>query len=81
LAKNTNNIKFATALGALEAKMKVAGRGTAPPPDRAIRASGGSDASSPHLKKLEEAAQRTGNWTEVFAYKRELKRKEAAKNA
>jgi len=80
LAKIHDPIKFAAAVARMEGGVKVVKRRKAPAPDKPASGSGqmpgGTDK---HLEKLESEAQRTGNRTELIAYKKKLAARGKAK--
>lgn len=76
LAAITDPTKFAWNMGKLESSMKVTQQKTAPTPER--RVSGGSSSAASaaidnQLSKLREKAEKTGDYSDVMAYKRQLK--------
>lgn len=76
LAKNTNHIEFAFELARIEEKLKVSNR-KAPSPEKRIKSgsSGGSAGNVDHeLERLREKAAKSGDMTELVAYKTRLKR-------
>lgn len=77
LAAITDPVKFAFAVAQLEKDLKVVNKAKSPPPPEEIPAGHSSVAvgSDKQLEKLREEAARTGDYTKVYAYKRE-KRKE-----
>lgn len=76
LAKITNPVRLAAAVARLEATMKVTGSKPKPAPERRIAASapstGGSEAK---LEKLREQAAKTGDYSEVTRFKKQLRAK------
>lgn len=71
LAAITDPVKFAVAIGRLETKLKVQPRRTAPPPERVPQSNAPGAAGSPaELKRLEDEARRTGDYTKVLDFKR-----------
>lgn len=79
LSSITNPIKFAIAVAALEQKLKVTPRKAPPAPEKTL--SGRSTATGVtdnKLAALEAEAERNGDYSKVFAYKREMRRKEQA---
>lgn len=73
LASETDPIAFAIKARELEKKVNVTPRKTAPPPERRISGSAGTQGSDATLAKLREEADRTGDITKVVAYKAKLK--------
>lgn len=73
LAAISDPVKFTFAIAKLEGQLKVAPRKSAPPPDTAVRSpgAGAQIVSQGRLKQLHEQAQKTGNYTEYFAAKRQ----------
>jgi hypothetical protein len=74
LASITDPVKFAFAIAKLETQLKVTNRKAAPPPETVIkgttRMSGAVDST---LERLREEAERTGNYTKVMQYKKQLR--------
>lgn len=76
LASIKNHIKFAVALSELEKQLKVTNRKAPPAPEKVVR--GNSTAigvNDPKLARLEAAADKSGDRTELVAYKKHLKAK------
>lgn len=74
LASIKDPIKFAFAVAQLETKLKLSP--TKPPaPEKIVRTGGAplSNASEKHLDKLRADATKTGDYTKVVAYKRQLR--------
>lgn len=80
LAGITDPVKFAFAVAKLETQMKVESKAKQKPaPERAVTGSAPKAMSSDAtLEKLREEAQRTGNYTKVTEYKRQLRDKQRA---
>lgn len=81
MAAITDPVKFAAAVGRLEAQLKVTIRGKAapPPPERVVRSAvAGAAAVDNTLEKLREEAAKTGDMSKVLAYRRQLKAKQGA---
>jgi len=77
LAKIKDPIKFAFEVAKIEMGIKVTTR-KAPPPEKKVNSGGGSFSggnSNAHLEKLRAQAEKTGNYSEVVKYKRELREK------
>lgn len=76
IAAITEPVKFAFAIAKLEDKVKVTTRKPPPAPERVVRGSqvGGADR---RLEQLRAEAAKSGNFTKVIAYKRELAAKKA----
>lgn len=75
-ALGNDALAIGVAIGELKGKIRTVKR-DAPTPEKIVR--GGTpviDGADKHLAKLEAAAQKSGQWSEVLAYKREQKRKE-----
>ena len=76
LASISDPVEFAIELGKLEAAVKVTTKNKPPPPEKPISGSGRSPTSSDqHLERLREKADKTGDYTEVAAYKANLRKK------
>ena len=72
LAKITNPIDFALAVKKIEPSIKVTRR-SPPPPETQLNVSRGSAGQDKELARLEAIADRTGDRTDVIAYRRKLK--------
>lgn len=76
LAAITDPVKYAFAVSKLETQLKVSQR-KAPPPERTIsgtgRVSGTVDST---LERLREEASKTGDYTKVVQYRKQLKQKQ-----
>lgn len=67
---------LAIAIGELKGKIKTMPSRQAPPPENVQRGNSPSlDVGDKHLAALEKKAEQTGNWSDVFKYRREQKRK------
>lgn len=78
LASIKNPIKFAIALSDLEKQLKVTNRKAPPPPEKVLRGSAAAvGVNDPKLARLEAAADKSGDRTELVAYKKALKAKAA----
>ena len=77
LAKIKDVPLFAAAIGRLESKMKVSKRKPTTQPEVRIAASGGGVTTDSTLDTLREKAAKTGNYTEVVAFKRRMKEQAA----
>lgn len=78
LASTVNPVKFAIAVSKLEEKMTVQPRKAAPAPEKTLK--GGAPAvgvTDTKLAQLEAAAEKSGNWDPVLAYKRAKKAQQA----
>jgi len=79
LASIKNPVKLVAAMAKLEAQLKVSKVKTKPAPEKTISGSsantGGMDST---LERLEAEALKTGDYTKVFRYERDLKRKQKA---
>lgn len=76
LAGITDPVKFAVAAGKLESQLKVTNRKPPPAPPRAITSTGPvSGTVDSHLERLRAEAERTGDFTKVLRYRRELRAK------
>lgn len=79
LAAITDPVKFAFAVAKLETKLKVTPKKTAPPPERVVSSAvPGASGAPADLKRLEDEARRTGDYTKVFDFKRRHKARQAA---
>lgn len=81
LAAIEDPVKFIFAVAKLEAKLKVEKRKPASQPERVVTGSApkSAGASEAHLERLREEAAKTGDYSKVSAYKRQLKDKERAR--
>jgi hypothetical protein len=71
LASIKDPVKFSFAVARLESQLKVTGRKTAPPaPEKTIRTGGSPTANDSTLERLRAEAEKTGDYTKVFQYKR-----------
>lgn len=71
-------VKFAFAVAKLEKDLKVSNRKAPPPPERKVSGTAPkSGAVDKTLDRLRAEAEKTGDYTKVSQYKRELKRKKA----
>ena len=74
LAQIDDPIDFAFAISKLEAKLKVATKKSAPPPEKTVkgqgRVSGSVDST---LERLRAEAEKTGDYSKVMRYKKQLK--------
>lgn len=74
LASITDPVKFAFAIAKLETQLKVTNRKAAPPPEVVVKGTGRmSGAVDSTLERLREDAARTGNYTKVMQYKKQLR--------
>lgn len=74
LASITDPVKFAFAIAKLETQLKVTNRKAAPPPETVVKGTGRmSGAVDSTLERLREEAARTGNYTKVMQYKKQLR--------
>lgn len=79
LAAITDPVKFAFAVAKLETKLKVTPKKTAPPPERVVSSAvPGASGAPADLKRLEDEARRTRDYTKVLEYKRRNRAKQAA---
>jgi hypothetical protein len=76
LKEITNPVKFTAAIVRLEESMKQTTRKAPPPPEKQV-SSGTAIGGSPQktLDKLREEADKTGDYTKLHKYKREMKNK------
>jgi hypothetical protein len=74
LSSIADPVKFAFAIAKLETQLKVANKKSAPPPEKVV---GGTapirGAVDSNLDRLRAEAERTGDYSKVFAYKRQKK--------
>ena len=73
LAEITDPVKFAFAVAKLETQLSVTSRKALPPPEKRITSNGSLDSSSVQLDRLRDEAARTGDYTKVMAFKKQLK--------
>ena len=71
LAEITDPVQFAFAVAKLETQLSVT-RKQLPPPEKRIVSNSGSGSSSVQLERLREEAARTGDYTKVMAFKKQL---------
>ncbi len=80
LAAITDPIEFAFAIAKTEAQLKVGKKNAPPPPERTVGGRLGTNSSVDNaLERLREKARKTGDMSEVVAYKRKLREREKAK--
>jgi hypothetical protein len=72
LAEITDPVQFAFAVAKLETQLNVT-RKQLPPPEKRIVSNSGSGSSSVQLERLRDEAARTGDYTKVMAFKKQLK--------
>lgn len=72
LAEITDPVAFAFAVAKLETQLSVT-RKQLPPPEKRIVSNGNPGTSSVQLDRLREEAARTGDFTKVLAFKKQLK--------
>jgi hypothetical protein len=74
LSELKDPVQFAFAMGKLETQLKITSRKTTPPPpDKKVVGNASASSSDDMLEKLRDEAARTGDFTKVVAYKRQLK--------
>lgn len=80
LAAIKDPVKFAVAITELKAEMKVTQRKAAPAPERKLSsgAVGAGGAVDSQLERLRAAAEKSGDYTQVNAYKRQQREKQRA---
>lgn len=78
LAKLSDPVEFIFAVARMETQMKTQSRKPASAPETRITGSAPSLGSETQLNKLREAAEKTGDYTKVIAYKKQLKDKRGA---
>lgn len=75
LASLSDPVKFAFAVAKLEKELKVTPRKPAPAPERVINGDAPKSGTvDSQLERLRAEAEKTGNYSKVFAYKQQLKR-------
>jgi hypothetical protein len=72
LARITDPVQFAFAVAKLETQLSVQKK-QAPPPEKRINGNGSLGTSSAQLDRLRDEAARSGDFTKVIAFKRQLK--------
>ena len=72
LAQITDPVQFAFAVAKLETQLSVTKK-QAPPPEKRIIGNGSLGTSSVQLDRLRDEAARTGDFTKVIAFKKQLK--------
>jgi hypothetical protein len=79
LASITDPVKFAFAAAKLEAQIKMSKRNPIPPPEKVPQATGRniSGTVDSTLERLREEAARSGDYTKVTAYKRQIRDKQS----
>ena len=76
LASINDPVKFAFAVAKLETQLKVNSRKSAPPPEKKVSGTGNlSGTVDSTLEKLREKAEKSGDYSEVIAYKKNKKAK------
>jgi len=77
ISRITDPIKFAFAISRLEPKVKVSKRKPSTTPEREVRGNNNKiiTSSDKKLDQLRRKAEKTGDYTEVTAYRRQLKKK------
>jgi hypothetical protein len=68
LAKVTDPVEFAVAIGRLESQLRVTNR-KAPPPEKRVSGKTGGTSGDETLERLREEAVKTGDYTKVRQYK------------
>jgi len=75
LSKIKDSFRFSAAVARLESKMTVTkGKKPRNAPETKVGGNASRNAGDRTLKQLEAEAERTGNYTDVFAYKRKLRK-------
>jgi hypothetical protein len=75
LASLSDPVKFAFAVAKLEKELKVTPRKPTPAPERVVNGDGPKSGTvDSQLERLRAEAEKTGNYSKVFAYKQQLKR-------
>ena len=76
MAAITDPVKYAFAVSKLETQLKVTQR-KAPPPERTVQGTGRvSGTVDSTLERLRADAERTGDYTKVVQYRKQLKQKQ-----
>ena len=75
LAKLSDPVEFIFAVARMETQMRTQSRKPASAPETRISGSAPSSGAETQLNKLREAAEKTGDYTKVIAYKNQLKSK------
>ena len=75
LAKLSDPVEFIFAVARMETQMRTQSRKPASAPETRITGSAPSSGSETQLNKLREQAEKTGDYTKVMAYKKQLKDK------
>lgn len=75
LAKLSDPVEFIFAVARMETQMRTQSRKPASAPETRITGSAPSPGSETQLNKLREQAEKTGDYTKVVAYKKQLKEK------
>ena len=77
LAAINDPVEYAFAVANLENQLKVTNRKSAPPPEKTVRTGGApvSGSVDSQLERLRADAEKTGDYSKVMAYKRQLKAK------
>lgn len=79
LSAITDPVKFAFAVAKLETQMKVENKTKAKPaPERVVSGSAPAGNSDAHLERLRADAEKTGDYSKVTAYKKQLRDKQRA---
>ena len=74
LAQIDDPIDFAFAISKLESKLKIATKKSAPPPEKTVKGTGRVSGSvDSTLERLRAEAEKTGDYSKVMKYKRQLK--------
>lgn len=68
----TNPVEFAFEIARLETQMKVSSKST-PKPEKRVKGKTGGSTSEATLNKLRKEAAKTGDFTEVIAYRKKMK--------
>ena len=75
LSQITDPVKFAFAVARMETQLKVTSRKPAAAPEKKISGSASASGSDARLNELRNEAAKTGDFSKVMAYKRQLKNK------
>jgi hypothetical protein len=75
LAQITNPVKFAFAVARMETQLKTQSRKPAVTPEKTPKGSAPVSPGDSQLERLRSKAEQTGDYSEVFAYKKKLREK------
>lgn len=75
LAAISDPVKFSFAVAKLESQLRVSKREAPPPPERVVTSTARGGLADSTLERLRTEAEKTGDYSKVAAYKRQLKEK------